>query len=268
MIIKKSEINKKAVIDKSASIGEGVTIGPYSIIGENVNVGDNVSIGAHVVIERDTTVGEGCRIYNFASIGTDPQDIKYKGEKTELIIGNGTIIREFTTLNRGTAAGGGVTTVGDNCFLMAYSHIAHDCQLGDDVIIANAVNLAGHITIEDYVVIGGQVVIHQFTRLGKHSIIGGASAVPQDVPPFMNAVGNRAVLHGLNSIGLKRRGYPAETVSKLKQAYSMIFRANRVLKEVLEEVEDTMSDCKEVMYLVDFLRNSKRGFVRACKKRN
>jgi len=267
MKVTKSEIDKKAVISKSASIGEGVTVGPYSVIGDNVTVGDNVVIGAHAVIERDTTIGDGCRIYNFASIGTDPQDIKHKDEDTTLIIGNGTIIREFTTLNRGTVAGGGVTKVGDNCFLMAYSHIAHDCDIGNDVIIANAVNLAGHITIEDYVVIGGQVVIHQFARLGKHSIIGGASAVPQDVPPFMNAVGNRAVLHGLNSIGLKRRGFSSESVSSLKKAYAMIFRANRVLKEVLEEVEDTLSESDEVMYLVDFLKNSKRGFIRSCRKR-
>jgi UDP-N-acetylglucosamine acyltransferase len=261
-------IDKTAIISKKAKIGKKVSVGPYSIIGEGVVIKDNVWIGAHVAIEKDTEIGKGCSIHNYASVGTDPQDLRYKGEKTKLKIGKNNIIREFTTLNRGTPGGGGITTVGDNNFLMAYSHIAHDCHIGDNVIIANAVNLAGHITLEDFVVIGGQVVIHQFARIGKHAIIGGASAVAQDVPPFMNAVGNRAVLHGLNSIGLKRRGFSPETIRSLKKAYALIFRTKRVLKDVLAEVEDTLSDSEEVMYLVDFIKKSERGFIRSCKKGN
>jgi UDP-N-acetylglucosamine acyltransferase len=260
-------IDKTAIIHKTAGIGKGVKIGAHSIIGENVVIGNKVEIGAHVIIEKDTKVGNGCKIYNFASLGTDPQDLKYNGEKTELIIGKNNIIREFTTLNRGTPGGGGVTRIGDNNFLMAYSHVAHDCEIGNNIVIANAVNFAGHVTIEDYVIIGGQVVIHQFTRIGKYAFIGGASAVTQDVPPYMSAVGNRAVLHGLNTVGLKRHDFSQETITKLKRAYLTIFRSKRVLKEALEEVEDLNSDCGEVMYLVNYLKNSQRGFIRECKKR-
>lgn len=260
-------IDKSAVIHKTAGIGKNVKIGAYSVIGENVTIDDNVTIGSNVVIERDTTIGQGCKIYNFASVGTDPQDLKYKGEKTQLIIGKNNTIREFVTLNRGTVDGGGVTRIGDNNLLMSYSHVAHDCELGNNIVMANVATLAGHVTLEDFVIIGGLSAIHQFSKVGKYAIIGGASAITRDVAPFMSAVGNRAELHGLNLVGLKRHGFPAESISKLKKAYSIIFRSRLGLQEALKEVTDTLSDCGEVMYLVDFLENSKRGFIRACKKK-
>lgn len=259
-------IDKTAIIHNLAKIGKNVKIGPFSIIGEDVTIADDVIIGSHVVIERDTEIGSGTRVDSYASIGGDPQDLKYRGEKSKLIIGKKNRIREFTTLNRGTADGGGVTVIGDNNLLMAYSHIAHDCHIGNNIVIANAVNFAGHVTVEDNAIVGGMVVIHQFSRIGKFAIIGGASAVPQDVPPFMNAVGNRAELFGLNNIGLKRHNFSDDTISKLKKAYSIIFRSGKLLKDAINEVESTMSDCADVIYLVDFLKNSQRGFIRACKK--
>lgn len=260
-------IDKSAIIHKNAGIGKNVKIGAYSVIGENVTVDDGVTIGAHVVIERDTAIGQDCNIYNFASIGTNPQDLKYKGEKTQLIIGKNNTIREFTTLNRGSADGDGITRIGDNNFFMAYSHVAHDCELGNNIVMANVATLAGHVKVEDFVIIGGLSAIHQFSRVGKYSFIGGASAVTQDVPPFMSAVGNRAELHGLNLVGLKRHNVSTESISNLKKAYFIIFRSRLGLKEALKEVADTISDCSEVTRLVDFLNNSQRGFIRACKKK-
>jgi UDP-N-acetylglucosamine acyltransferase len=260
-------IDKSAIIHKTANIGKNVKVGAYTVIGENVTVGDDVTIGAHVVIERDTAIGQGCNIYNFVSVGTDPQDIKYKGEKTELKIGKNNTIREFSTLNRGTANGGGITRIGDNNFFMAYSHVAHDCDVGNNIVMANVATLGGHVTVEDFVIIGGLSAIHQFSRVGKYSFIGGASAVTRDVPPFMSAVGNRAELHGFNLVGLKRHNISTESISNLKKAYSIIFRSKKALKTALKEVTDTMSDCSEVIYLVNFLKNSQRGFIRACKKK-
>jgi len=255
-------IHKTAIVHPKAEIDEGVEIGPYSIIDENVRIGRGTIIGPHVIIKKFTRIGKNCNIYQFASIGEIPQDQKFAGEETELIIGDNNIIREFVTLNRGTKEGGGKTLIGNNNFLMAYSHVAHDCYLGNNVIMANAATLAGHITIEDYAIIGGLSAIHQFVRIGAYSLVGGASAVSQDVPPYCLAVGNRAKLYGLNLIGLKRRNFPSEIISALKSAYRIIFKSNLKLKDAIKKVEYEIKDLPEIKTFIDFLKNSKRGFCR------
>jgi UDP-N-acetylglucosamine acyltransferase len=200
-------IHPTAIISPDATLAEGAEIGPYTVIGPDCTIGKNTSIGPHVVIEAHTDIGEACRISQFASLGGAPQDLKFKGEKTRVIIGNHNTIREYVTINRATSADIGVTIIGDHNLLMAYCHVAHNCKLGNHIIMANAANLAGHIHVEDFAIIGGLTGVHQFTRIGAHSIIGGASAVTKDIPPFVMASGNFAKLYGLNMIGLKRRGF-------------------------------------------------------------
>ncbi|HUT83540.1 MAG TPA: acyl-ACP--UDP-N-acetylglucosamine O-acyltransferase, partial [Thermodesulfobacteriota bacterium] len=196
-------IHPTAIVSPKAELDPDVEVGPYSVIGDKVTIGKHTWIGPHVVIEGPTEIGQNCKIFQFASIGEIPQDLKFKGEESRLVIGSGNVIREFVTINRGTALGGGKTVLGNDNFLMVYSHVAHDCKIGNQVIIANAAQLAGRIEIEDCAVIGGIVGVHQFVRIGRYSIIGGCSAVSMDVPPYTMAAGNHAVLHGLNTVGLK-----------------------------------------------------------------
>ena len=218
-------IHQTAIIDSQAELELGVEVGPYSIIGPQVKIGRNTKIGPHVVIDGWTHIGEGCTIFQFASIGALPQDLKYKGEESWVIMGNNNTIREFVTINRGTSWSQGKTTIGNNNFFMAYSHVAHDCNIGNHVILANAATLAGHIAIEDYAIVGGLVGVHQFVRLGCHSIIGGGSGVNKDVPPYMMANGQRAKLYGLNTTGLQRHHFSEEALTNLKNAYRIIFRS-------------------------------------------
>jgi len=255
-------IHSTAIIDPKAELNSGVEIGPYCVIGPHVRIGQGATLGPHVVVDGWTKIGEACRIFQFASIGTIPQDLKYKGEESWVIIGNNTTIREFVTINRGTAQSGGKTIVGNNNFFMAYSHVAHDCKTGDHVILANAATLAGHIEIEDYAIVGGLVGVHQFVRLGCHCIIGGGSGVNQDIPPYMMANGQRARLYGLNLVGLKRHNFSSEALSNLKKAYRIIFRSGLTTGKALDQVEREIDNSPEVDHLVSFIRNSERGVTR------
>ncbi len=255
-------IHETAVIHSSAKIGNDVSIGPYSVIEGNVTIGDGTSIGPHVVIKEFVKIGRNNRIFQFASVGEIPQDLKFGGEETWLEIGDNNTIREYVTLNRGTGEGGGITRVGNNCLLMAYVHIAHDCIIGSNVIMANGVTLAGHVTIEDFAILGGLVAIHQFVRIGSYSMIGGYSAVTRDIAPFITASGNRAKPYGLNLIGLKRNGFSAEEIKELKDAYRTIFRSADPLEETVIIVREKYPESDRVQYLVDFIENSERGIHR------
>ena len=256
-------IHPTAIIDPEAEIGEGVDIGPYSVIEKGVSIDEGTKIGPHVVIREGTQIGKGCQIFQFASIGEAPQFLGYKGEKTFLQIGDQNIIREFVTLHRGTVKGGGKTVIGNESFFMAYSHVAHDCQIGNQVILANGATLAGHILIEDYATVGGLAAIHQFCRVGTHAFIGGVSGVLLDIPPYTKAQGDRAKLFGLNTIGLKRAKFSEETLKALKKAYRIIFRSSLTLEKAIKRLgEDEISQTPEVQHLLDFIQHSKRGITR------
>jgi len=256
-------IHPTAIIDPEAEIGEGVDIGPYSVIEKGVSIDEGTKIGPHVVIREGTQIGKGCQIFQFASIGEAPQFLGYKGEKTFLQIGDQNIIREFVTLHRGTVKGGGKTVIGNESFFMAYSHVAHDCQIGNQVILANGATLAGHILIEDYATVGGLAAIHQFCRVGTHAFIGGVSGVLLDIPPYTKAQGDRAKLFGLNTIGLKRAKFSQETLKALKKAYRIIFRSSLTLEKAIKRLgEDEISQTPEVQHLLDFIQHSKRGITR------
>ena len=252
-------IHSLAVVHKNARIGEDVTIGPFAIIGEHVVLGNGCEVGPHAVIDGCTEIGEGCKFYPGASIGSPPQDLKYKGEKTRLSIGSYNIFREYVTVNTGTVNGGGVTKLGNHCLMMAYSHVAHDCRIGDHVIIANCAALSGHITIEDHAIIGGLSGLHQFVRIGAHGILGGCSGVAQDVPPYMMASGERAKIYGLNSVGLKRGNFPEDTIKALKQAYRILFRSKLSITHAIERVNAEVPNCHEVRHLIEFIESSERG---------
>ena len=256
-------IHPTAVLSTEAHISEGVEIGPYTVIGPDVHIGKNTVIGSHVVVDAHTDIGEGCRIFQFSSIGATPQDLKFKGEKTRVVIGNNNTIREYVTINRATAADIGVTIIGNNNLLMAYCHVAHNCKLGNNIVMANAANLAGHIHVENHAIIGGLTGIHQFTRIGAHCIIGGASAVSKDVPPFVMASGNYAKLYGLNIIGLKRRGFKEETIQALKKAYRIVFRSSLLLSVAIAKVKAEVDDIPEVRQFIEFIETrSARGISR------
>ena len=255
-------IHPTAIVSPEANLEEGVEIGPYTIIGPDVNIRKNTVIGPHVVIDAHTDIGEGCRIFQFASIGAIPQDLKFKGENTRVIIGNYNTIREFATIHQATSADIGVTVIGDRNLLMAYTHVAHNCKLGNNIIMSNAVNLAGHIHVEDFAIIGGMTGIHQFTRIGAHSFIGGASAVSKDIPPFVLASGSYAKLYGLNMIGLKRRGFKEEAINALKKAYRIIFRSSLLLKEAIKKTKNEVEDLPEIKQFVEFIEKSERGICR------
>lgn len=251
-----------AIIDPKAEVDESVEVGPYSIIGPDVSIGAGTRIGSHVVIDSYTTIGPECTIFQFASIGAPPQDLKFKGEKTFLTIGRGTTIREFATIQRGTEPGGGITEVGEGCFIMNYTHIAHDCKVGRHVIFANNATLAGHITIGNYATIGGLTAIHQFVHVGDYAFIGGKAAVVKDIPPYVISSGDRAKLHGLNSVGLKRYGFSQSTLSELKKAYRIIFRIGLTLHEAVDRVKAEVDQIPEVVNLINFINASERGITR------
>ena len=255
-------IHPTAIIDSKADIDSNVDVGPHSIIGENVQIGPGTVIGPHVVIQPYVEIGPDCHIFQYASIGAVPQALKFEGEETYVKIGRGTVIREFVTINRGTGFGGGITEVGEENFLMAYVHIAHDCKTGRKVILANNATLAGHIVIEDFVTVGGLVAIHQFVRIGNYAYIGGKSAVVKDIPPYVIAAGDRAKLHGLNSVGLKRHEFSQETLSSLKKAYRIIFRIGLTLNEAIERAKAEVGHVPEVNDLIRFIKSSKRGITR------
>lgn len=256
-----SEIHPTAIVDSNAEIGNDVVVGPYTIIESDVKIADNVKIGPHVQIASGTRIDEGCKIYKGAVLGTEPQDLKFEDEKTFLVIGKNTTIREFATLNRATTHSY-YTRIGENCLLMAYSHVAHDCQIGNNVILANSVNLAGHVIIEDFVGIGGLTPVHQFVKIGTQSFIGGGLRIPKDVPPYILAMGEPLQYAGLNKIGLVRRGYSNETLAALRNAYKILYRQNNTIKEAIRIISDTYPDSPEVMHLVDFLKNAERGIIR------
>jgi UDP-N-acetylglucosamine acyltransferase len=251
-------LHPTAIIDDSAELGEGVTVGPYSVIGPRVVIGAGTQVGPHVFVDRDTTVGAHCALYKGAVLGSDPQDLKYRGEATRLVVGDRTVIREFATLNRGTSALG-QTTIGDDCLLMAYSHVAHDCQLGNHVILSNSVNMGGHVLIEDWVVIGGGTLIHQFARIGQHAFIGGGSAVRKDVPPFVKASGDPLQLYGLNSVGLQRRGFSEEVRRELKRAYRLFFGSSNNTSQALARAREELQGIPEIEAFLSFFEQSERG---------
>jgi UDP-N-acetylglucosamine acyltransferase len=255
-----TRIHPTAVIDRGAELGDAVTIGPYAVIGPGVVIGDGSSIGAHAIIERDTMLGRECVVSHGASLGGDPQDLKYHGEKTQLVIGDRTNIREFATLNRGTAATGR-TVVGSDCLLMAYTHVAHDCVIGDHVIISNSTQMAGHVIIEDWAVVSGLVGIIQFVRIGKHAFVGAYTKVGKDVPPYCRVDGNPAKLYGLNSIGLDRRGFGEDVRRSLKSTYRTLFQSGLNVTQGTQRAEAEAGSVPEVLYLLSFVKASERGIT-------
>lgn len=255
-------IHETAVVDQSAKIGAEVTIGPYCVVGPDVSLGDRVVLMSHVVVDGLTEIGEGTRIYPFAAIGTPPQDLKYGGEKSRLVVGCNNVIREHATMNPGTENGGMVTRVGDNGLFMIGTHVAHDCQLGNNVIMANNATLAGHVTVGDFAVIGGLAAVHQFVRIGEHAMIGGLSGVEHDVIPFGSVMGERANLSGLNIVGLKRRGFDRDVIHGLRAAYRDLFEGAGTLEERLEKVTEQFAGNVVVQQVTAFIRGeSKRGLV-------
>ncbi|MGH7823914.1 MAG: acyl-ACP--UDP-N-acetylglucosamine O-acyltransferase [Candidatus Binatia bacterium] len=257
-----TKIHETALVDSKAELGSGVEVGPYSVIRAGVKIGKGTKIKSHVVIEGQTTLGEDNVIFQFASVGSVPQDLKYREEPSELIVGNHNTIREFVSLNPGTRGGGMVTRVGDHNLLMMYCHIAHDCILGSNNIIANGATLGGHVVIEDYVIVGGLVGIHQFVRIGSGAILGAGSMVSKDVPPFCNATGDRARLRGLNLEGLKRRGFSKDKIDMIKKAYRIIFQSKLKTKGALEKLRYELPHSAEIEKLVAFVANSQRGICR------
>jgi UDP-N-acetylglucosamine acyltransferase len=255
-------IHPTAIIDGSAEIDSRVTIGPYAIVKSDVRIKAGTTIGSYTTIDNYVSIGEDCQIFQYAAIGGAPQDLKFHGEKSYLTIGRGSIIREFVTINRGTEAGGGITEVGEENYLMAYTHIAHDCKTGRQVILANNSTLAGHIEIGDHATIGGLVAIHQFVKIGNYAYIGGKSAVVKDIPPFVIAAGDRATLHGLNNVGLKRHRFSDFTLGELKKAYRIFFRIGLTVKQASERVKAEVEQIPEVKNFTNFIVTSSRGITR------
>jgi UDP-N-acetylglucosamine acyltransferase len=250
-----------AVIDPAAKLGSNVEVGPFCVIGPDVQLGDNCKLHSHVVIEGRTTIGEGCEIFPFASIGHIPQDMKFKGEKSSLEIGDKNIIREYVTINPGTEGGGMVTRVGSHCLLMAQAHVAHDCQIGDHVIMANGATLAGHCVVGDFAILGGLSACHQFVRIGEHAFVGGMSGVENDVIPYGMIVGTRAHLKGLNVVGIKRQGLSRDELKRLRQAYEDLFSDEGTLAERADKVANAFPDDPNVGRVLDFINaESSRSF--------
>jgi UDP-N-acetylglucosamine acyltransferase len=255
-------IHPTALIDPSANLGPNVSIGAYSIIGARVAIGEGTSIGSHCVIQGPTTIGRENKIYSHASLGSDPQDKKFFGEDAELVIGDRNTIREFTTFSRGTADGGGSTRIGNDNWIMAYVHIAHDCQVGNNTIFANNATLAGHAIVEDWVILGGFVGIHQFCKIGAHAFIGMGSLINADVPPFVMVADKYAEARGINSEGLKRRGFDAERISAIKRAYRTVFMSGKPLADAKAELAASAETSDDVRLMLDFINRSERGLLR------
>lgn len=257
-------IHPSAVLDPAVELGTDVEIGPYAVLEGRVRLHDRVVIQAHAIVRGDTEIGEGTRIFPFASIGSDPQDLKYRGEPTRLVIGARNTFRESATANRGTAAGGGVTRIGDDNLFMAGSHVAHDCVVGNHCVFSNYAAIAGHVTVMDRAILGGFAGVHQHSRIGRCSMVGGGAMAAQDVPPFCIAQGDRARLLGLNVVGLRRAGYRLEVLQALKQAYRELFQAGMPIRIAAEQVREVYQDVPEVIELVDFLESSTRGICRSA----
>ncbi|MXX17688.1 MAG: acyl-ACP--UDP-N-acetylglucosamine O-acyltransferase [Gammaproteobacteria bacterium] len=257
-----AEIHPTAIVDPGAELGEGVQVGPYSIIEDDVVVGDGTWIGPHVVIRNHTTIGRHNRLYQFSSIGESPQHHGYAGEPTRLVIGDRNIIREYCTFNRGTAGHLGQTRIGDDNFILAYAHIAHDCTLGNHVTFANGASLAGHVNVGDYAILGGFTLVHQFCQVGAHCITGIGAVCFQDVPPFIVAAGNSAQPYGINAKGLHRRSFPEETITLLKRAYRLLYRCNLDLKTAIREIDRLAPGDPALSTFCEFLRRSERGVIR------
>lgn len=263
-IMPQEGIHPTAIIHPSAVLGKNVTVGPYAIIDEDVIIGDNCVIGAHAVINRYTVVGKNNRFFPGCSIGGEPQDLKFVGEKTYTYIGDGGTFRECCTVNRGCGEGA-ETRIGNNILMMAYTHVAHNCIVGNDVIMSNVATLAGHVTVEDKAIIGGLAAVHQFSKIGKNAMIGGMARVNQDVPPYMIVAGDPAVVSGLNSVGLARAGMSAEERSELKKAFRILFRSGLTLKEAIVNMENELEQFEAIAHLVEFLKGAERGILRTRK---
>jgi len=255
------EIHDTAIVHSGAGIGRKVSIGPYSIIGEHVRIGDGCSIGSCVRIEGRTTFGKNNRVFHGAAIGSIPQDLKYRGADSFVTIGDDNVFREFVTINVATGEGES-TVIGDKNLLMAYVHVAHNCIIGDNVILANSVNLAGHVIVEDFAIIGGVVPVHQFVTIGSHSFIGGGSRIPKDIPPFVKVAGNPPRIGGINSVGLRRRGFTDEQLLQIKKAYRYLYRSELNVAQAIEKIESELPDTPEIRMLIEFIHNSRRGITK------
>ena len=254
------KVDRTALVDKGAELGDGVEVGPYSLVEKGTKVGKGTRIASHCLIASGTEIGEKCSIHHGAVLGTIPQDLKFRGEETRLRMGKGNIVREYATLNRGTIQRG-ETRVGDNNLFMAYSHVAHDCLIGDNVVIANAVNLGGHVEIGDYTILGGMVPVHQFVKIGPHVMVGGGFRVSKDICPFVTVAGYPLKVVGLNLIGLRRRGFPSPTISILKKVYQILFRSRFNVSQALKVIQEEVEPIPEVRTITDFIEESKRGII-------
>ncbi|MCL4542620.1 MAG: acyl-ACP--UDP-N-acetylglucosamine O-acyltransferase [Deltaproteobacteria bacterium] len=255
-------IDKTAIIYEGARIDDSTDIGPYTVIKDGVKIGKNNKIASHVVVEGNTTIGDNNKIFQFASIGSIPQDLKYKGEDTKLVIGNNNIIREYATFNTGTITGRGTTIIGDFNLFMMHVHVAHDCTVGSHTILANNATLAGHIEIDDYAILGGICAVHQFVRIGESALIAGGSMVVQDIPPYLVASGDRAKIYGVNRIGLERRGFSKEEIGKIKSAFKIIYRSKVTTKIAIERIKRELSGSETIEKFTGFIERSKRGIAR------
>jgi len=261
----KPQIHPTAIVSKKAKLADGSRVGPYSIIGDNVVIGLSTKVGAHCVIEGNTTIGRSCEIFTGAVIGSKPQDLKYKDEKSFLELGDNNVIREYCTFNPGTQEGS-KTVVGNNNLFMAYSHIAHDCIVSNNCIIANNGTLAGHVTIEDKAVVGGLVAIHQFVKVGRLSIIGGCSKVVQDIPPYSTCDGHPALVYGLNLVGLRRNNISKDSIQELNRAFKLLFNTGLLIKHAIKKIEKEIKQTPEVIYLINFIKSSQRGLSHSCRR--
>jgi UDP-N-acetylglucosamine acyltransferase len=256
-------IHETALVDPTAEVADDVAIGPYSIIGEHVKIGKGTKIGSHVFIDKWTHIGKGCQIYQYASLGAPPQHLRYHDEETFVIIGDNNIIREYVTIHRGTPFGNGKTVLGDENFIMAYAHVAHDCILGNRVVMASYAALGGHVEIGDHAIIGGIVAIHQFVRIGTYAFVGGATALTRDIPPYVTASGMKVKFYGINVVNLQRNNVPAEVITGLRKAYKVLFRSHLTMEEAVKKVhEDPIYALPEVKHMVDFIKETKRGVTR------
>jgi UDP-N-acetylglucosamine acyltransferase len=255
-----ARVHPSAIVARDARLGEGVEVGPFAIIGEDCEVGDGCIIAARAMLERHVRLAPNVRIGVGSVIGGDPQDLKFKGETTTVEIGEGSIVREYSTINRGTSQSW-KTSVGKGSFIMSYVHLAHDCHVGDGVILANGVQLAGHVTVEDRAIISGLTAVHQFARIGTHAFVGGMSRVAKDIPPYLKAVGNPVKLYGLNSVGLQRNNFDPEVIRELKRAYRLFFRSELNVSQALERAQSELSMTPEVKHFLGFVDNSQRGVV-------
>lgn len=256
-------IHTTALVHPKAELGEDVIIGPYCVVGEHVRIDSQTELVSHVVIEGHTSIGRRCRFFPFVSVGTPPQHLQYKDEPTKVAIGDHNIFRENATVNRGTVFGGGITTMGSHNFFMAYTHVAHDCDLGNNIVMANAANLAGHVSIGNHAVIGGLVGVHQYVRIGEYAMVGGCSALGRDVPPFIRAAGGyRAQMFGLNTIALRRHGFSAERMETLKAVYTLLFRQEHRLPDAIKLARNMHGESTDVLSLLTFLESTRRGICR------